>query len=309
MLINREAILAKVEVTYGTDSVPAPATDAVLVENINWSNEGLRMTNRPSVRASLGELQHIYGGMLRSLTFDVELKGAGGAVDVPPEVGVLLRGCGFDETINAMTSVVYAPVSTGHESLSIYYYQDGKRTIMTGCRGNVSFNLETGMPGKMSFTFIGHVANATDVALPAPTYDTVAPPPVLGNAFAVGGFAATINALTFDLTNTVSQPPDMSASDGYAEIRITKRDINGSYDPEAELVATEDPEADLRSGAILALDTGVIGSAVGNRIQLNFPQVVYRDQSPGDREGIRVYEIPFGARETTADDELSITFT
>jgi hypothetical protein len=127
--------------------------------------------------------------------------------------------------------------------------------------------------------------------------------------FTIGGFSAVINALSFDMSNTVAQVPDMGASDGYGQIRITKRDVNGSYDPEADLIAADNPEADLRTGAILALTTGVVGGTLGNRYQLDMPQVSYRDYSPGDREGVRTYEIPFGASEVSADDEVVLVFT
>ncbi len=309
MLVNREVIQAKIESTYGTDAVPVAGTDDILVENIGWSNEGLRMTARPAVRASLGELQHIYGGTLRGITFDVELKGGGGAVDVPPEFGPLLRACGFGETINATTDVQYDPVSTGAESVTIYYFQDGIRYNLLGCRGNVTFNMETGMPGKMSFTMVGHLVSPTDVALISPTYVSIVPVPLINVGFTIGGFSAVINAFTFDMSNTVAQVPDMGATDGYGEIQITKRDVQGSYDPEAELIATEDPEADLRQGTALALTTGVIGSTAGNRYIVTMPALVYRDYSPGDREGIRTYEIPFGAAETTGDNEVQLVFT
>ena len=79
MLVNREVILAKIEGTYGVDSVPVAASDAVLVENIGWSQEGLRMNERPAVRSSLGMLKHIFGGRMMTLTFDVEMKGSGAA--------------------------------------------------------------------------------------------------------------------------------------------------------------------------------------------------------------------------------------
>ncbi|MCK7495178.1 MAG: hypothetical protein MZW92_31855 [Comamonadaceae bacterium] len=42
------------------------------------------------------------------LTFDVEIKGSG-AAGTAPELGVLLKGCGFGETVVAVTSVTYAP--------------------------------------------------------------------------------------------------------------------------------------------------------------------------------------------------------
>jgi hypothetical protein len=310
MLTNREVILAKVEVTYGTDSVPVEATDAKLVENIGWSNEGLRMNERPAVRQNIGMLQQVFGGTLRSITFDVEMKGGGGAVDLPPELGTLLRGCGFGETVNVAADVQYAPISTGHESLTIYYFQDGIRHVLTGCIGNAAFNLETGALGKISFTFTGHLVSVTDVALPSgPVYTTNVPPPLINAPFTIGGFSAIINSLAFDMSNTVATPPDMSASDGYSQIRITQRDVQGSYDPEADLIANDDPFTDLQQGNTLAVTTGVVGSAVGNRFQVDMPAAYNRDVSPGDRDGVRTYDIPLGFTESAGDDEVNLTFT
>ncbi len=309
-LTNREVILAELEVTYGVDPVPVEADNAILVENIGWSNEGLRMNERPAVRQNIGMLQMVFGGTLRAMTFDVELKGGGGAVDLPPEFGPLLRACGFGETINAATDVQYAPVSVGQESVTIYYFQDGIRHILTGCVGNVSFNLETGALGKMSFTFTGHLISVLDVALPTgPVFQTNVPPPLINTPFTIGGFGAVINALTFDLSNTIATPPDMSASDGFSQVRITQRDVQGSYDPEADLIAADDPFTDLSDGTQLAVTTGVIGSVAGNRIQFDMPVAYNKDISPGDRDGIRTYDIPLGFAESAGDDEVNITFT
>jgi hypothetical protein len=309
MLTNREVILIKVEATYGTDAVPVEGTDAVLVENPSWANEGLRMNERPAVRANIDMLQHVYGGRLATITFDVELKGGGGAVDVPPEIAPCLLGCGFAETINVASNVEYDPVSTGHDSVTIYYFQDGVRYIITGARGNVSFNLETGAVGKTSFTFTGHVALPTDVALASPTYDGVVPVALINVPFTVGAYGAVINALSFDMSNTIATPPDISASDGYSEVQLTQRDCNGSFDPEAVVVATDFPLQDLEQGNTLALDTGVVGSAVGNRYQITMPAIYYRDVSPGDRDGVRTLDTPFGATSVTGDDEVQLTFT
>lgn len=309
MLVNREVILAKIEVTYGTDSVPVEGTDAMLVENVSWSNEGLRMNERPAVRANIGMLQQVFGGKLFTVTFDVEMKGAGGAVDVPPEFGPLLRACGIGETIAPATDVQYTPVSTGHESVTIYYFQDGIRYNIVGVRGNVSFNLETGALGKMTFTLTGHLDGFTDVALASPTYIATVPAALISVPFVVGGFSAVINALSWDQSNTLAMPPDISASDGFAEVQITQRDPNGSYDPESELLAVDDPHQDLIDGTVLAIGTGVIGSTLGNRFEIDIAAASYRDLSPGDRDGIRTYDVPFGMAEVAGDDEFLLTFT
>jgi len=307
MLKNREVILAKVESTYNTDSTPA-ATDAVLVEALSWANNGLRMVDRPVMRANIGKVKQVYAGRLVDFTFTAEIKGSG-AAGTAPELGALFRACGLDETVVASTSVTYAPVSTAHESVTLYMYRDGKRIILTGCRGNVSFAFETGGLGKASFTMTGHVAAETDTAMVTPSYDTTVPPALINVPFSIGSYSAVINALNFDLSNTIATPADMSAADGYGAVQITARDVNGSFDPEDNLVATKDWLGIFTGGTNQALDTGVIGSVAGNRYQVTMPVTYFKDVSPADRDGVTTLEIPFGATESSGDDEVSIAFT
>ena len=308
MLINREVLLAKVETTYNTDPTPTESANAILVENISMKPAGARMVERNAVRASLAPLKQIYGGRLVELTFDVELKGSGTA-GTAPELDSLLQGCGFGVTIVPSTSVTYAPVSTGFESVTFYYYQDGIRTIITGAIGNMSATCKAGETGKLSFTFTGHVATPTDTAMASPTYSSIVPSVVLGLTFTVDSYAAKIDALSFDMTNEVSTPSSISASDGYGQIRIAKRDVNGTIDPESELVATKDYVNEWVSGADAALTTGSIGASAGNIINISMPAIHYREVTDGDRDGIRTQDISFGAAESSGDDEITIAFT
>lgn len=308
MIINREVILVKEEVTYNLDPVPVEGVDAVLVENPTWANEGLRMNERPAVRSSIGQLQHVYGGSLMSVTFDIEMKGSGTA-GVAPEMGVLLQACGLAETVVAVTSVTYEPASVGHKSVTIYYYQDGTLIKLTGCRGNVNFNLEVGAIPKASFTMTGHATTVTDVALASPTYDAIVPAPFIAAAFDLGGYAGVIGALTFDLGAELSMPPSPNTTDGYGEVRIIKRDVNGSFDPEHQLVATQPFDADLRAGTAMTLSTGAIGATAGNILTISHPSIYYRESAPGDRDGIRTLDLTYAAVESTTDDEVAIAFT
>jgi len=313
MLTSREVLLIKPETTYNTDAAPTASADAVLVENLAWAHEGLRMNEQPATRPSLGKLKQLFGGTLMSVTFDVQLKGAGAAysASVRPEVDAILRACGLAaavDTTAGVEKITYTPASTGHESVTVYYYQDGVLFKLTGCRGNISFNGETGKSGMISVTLTGHVATPVDAALPTPTFDTAEPPQVLGSAFSVGGFSAVINALAFDLGNTVTTPPDSSASDGFGQVTITGRDVNGSLDPQAVTVATHDFVGRLRSGQEMALSFGSIGATQYNRYKISMPAIYYRDVSPEDRDGIRTYSVPFGAVESATDDEVSIVF-
>lgn len=307
-LKQREAILAKVESSYRATTTPTAADDALLVRNANWAHEGLRMIERNVLKPALGRKQDIYGGSLKTITFDVELKGSGTA-GTAPDFGVLLLGCGLDDTVVAATSVTYAPISTGHSSLTIWYYQDGLLTKLDGCRGSFTAAGEAGGGIILSFTFTGHMLGTTDVALISPTVDATAVIPFKGASFASQGYAATIGNLSFDIANAMSMQPDVNDAQGFGEILITGRNVGGSFDPLATTVAVNDWIGDFQSGANGSITTGLIGSTAGNRATIAFPTAYYRDISPGDRDGALIYEVPFGAAESTGDDEFSLVLT
>ena len=310
MLTSREVILVKEEGTYNQDSVPTNLLNAMLIGNPSWAHEGLRMNERNVVKNTNAVKQHIFGGTLKTISLEIELKGSG-AVGTAPEFGVLFEACSYVETIVVATLVKYDPTSdpANQKSVTVYYYQDGLLHKLTGCRGTFSVNLETGAIPMATFTLTGHSGAPTDEPMVVPTLDTTEPVAVKGNAFTVGGFSADISSLAFDAGVEVSTPASMGSDDGYGEVRVGKRDLNGSFDPEMELVVDNDFYGDFEDGNKLALNTGSIGSVAGNIVSLAMSAVYYRDLANGDREGIRTYEVPFGAVEDAGDDELTIVFT
>lgn len=312
LLTRNELILAKTETTYNTDSVPTAALNAVQVANPSWATEGLRMNERNTIHGTIGTRQHIYGGNLKTVSFDIELKGSG-AAGTAPEFGPLIEACGFAETVVASTSVTYDPTSptaaSPHDSITIYYFQDGLRHVITGCRGTMTGVIETGNMAMLSFTFTGHSGAPTDVALPTPTLDATEPVAVRNASFTVDGYAACVNNLSFDVGSSLILPSCMNDADGYGEVSINGRDVMGTFDPEMTLVATQDFYGKFVAGTKMALTTGVLGTTAGNQVQLDMAQTYYRDIAPGDKDGIRTYEIPYGAVETTGDDEMSLIFT
>ena len=308
MLVKKSVVLAKPEVTYNTDPIPVAATDALKVENLSHGPSNQKMVEQPNVKNTLGKEKSIFGSLLWQISFDVLAKGSGTA-GTAPEYGPCLRACGLGETIVAVTSVTYAPVSTDLESITLYVYEDGKLYKVTGCTGNVTYSGEAGGAGKYSFTFTGHKSAITDTALVAPTLDATEAPILKSAGFTVGAYSAIISALNFDMGNQVIMPSDINAADGFGEIQITDRDINGTIDPEDESLATKDFLADWEAGTEMALGTGVIGGTAGNKYQITMPAVSYRDASLGEREGLRTIQLPYGAHEVSGDDGVSIAYT
>ena len=307
LIKNRALLLAEVEVTYGTDPTPAEATDAVLVQNVQH-RPVLNQIQREVLGGTLSKLGAFNGGKYSEITFDVELKHSGTA-DTPPDLGVLLKGCAFQETINAATSVVYTPRSTGIESITIYYFVDGLRYRMTGCRGNVTLNASAAGLPLLSFTFQGLYNAPTDTALPAsPVFQSTVPKPFVNAAFDIGGDSLEVANFSFDMQNNVAPMPSANGAEGFREILITNRNPTGRIDPEAELIATHDFWAFISNSTQQAL-TCTFGTGAGETITVTAPNVVYTDLNDGDREGGYIYDMTVQYAQNTGDDELVITCT
>ena len=312
MLSRNELILAKIQPTLGTDSVPT-GTDAVALANIVQANpaEGARFAERPVIRGgSIGKASPLFGGSLFSFQIEVEIKGSG-AAGTAPEFGPLLRACGFLETIVASTSVTYTPRSSGHELVSIYWYLDGSRIRVIDCRGNVSFRGGTGEVVIATFNMTGRkvTGDPTDVAQPTPTLDTTVPPTFLGaNFFNLDAYNPAFTEWTLDMQNGVNPAENANASDGYGEIRITERDPRGSINPEMTLVSVQDWLDDWEQGTTQDMNFQ-LGSA-GNQFQFSLPIARYIEPSMDDRDGTRVIGMGYKADESSSlNDEVSIAFT
>ncbi len=311
MLTRNTVVLAKVENGgYGVDPSPTAADDAILVANPSVKVNGELLT-RDNVRATLSPQGHAVGRKKVSVTFDTEIKGSGTAADDQPEIGVLFKGCGMKETVNTGNSVVYAPRTTGQESITLYVYFDGLLHKVTGARGTFSLDAAAGQFAKISWSFEGKYNTPEDQPLPtSPVFNNAATPPVVISAnFTTDSFSAVINNLSFDMANSIASPGSVNSTDGYGELRIAGRDPNGSFNPEATVRGTEDFWADWESATQKAISM-TIGSAAYNTCKIDIPQAMYREIGYGDRDGIRTYEIPYTAAGTdSGDDEISITFS
>jgi len=99
LMMRKAGLLAKTEVTEGTDPTPTAGTNGVLVSNVRVTpNPNVIRTNE--VTPSLDPFDSIVGGMWIGLAFDVYLKG-NGTPGTAPEWAVLLKACGWSETITA----------------------------------------------------------------------------------------------------------------------------------------------------------------------------------------------------------------
>lgn len=307
ILRNLNLLLAKVEAAYNTDPAPTKALDAVLVSGLQPAFPA-QVIERAEMDPSLSPFAPVLGRKYGTMAFDVYLKGSG-AAGTAPDWGPLLQACGFAETVNAGMSVVYQPASTGIKSVTLYAYFNGKLYVMTGCRGTVKFAFKAGELPVMSFVMTGHPVDDQDAALPTdPTYDATIPVPVVGSALTIDAYSSVFASLDLDAGNKVVVPDNANAADGYGEVIITDRTMQGSIDPEATLVATHDYWSEWEDGTQMALSVAV-GAAAGNIATLTAPKLVYRELTVADRNNVMTHNLAFTAARNAGDDEIVLTMT
>ncbi len=102
-LTRNRLVLAKVEVTSGTDPVPDPATDAVLVEEPR-GNPNMELEQTDEVSGSLDSTQSIVGGGYMERTQRFFAKGSG-AAGTAPEFDPYLQAAALAPTTKAAASV------------------------------------------------------------------------------------------------------------------------------------------------------------------------------------------------------------
>lgn len=155
LLKKRQVVLFGIETTPGQDPDLTAAANAIKVEEPSWANEDASMIERPATKNLMSPEQQIFGGSLMTVTFSTEVKGSGTA-GTPPEIDPLLRCCGLGVTNVPATSDTYAPVSTGREYGTLYYYEDGMLRKLHGCQADFTMSMEAGGKIMMEWTISGH---------------------------------------------------------------------------------------------------------------------------------------------------------
>lgn len=305
---RRKVLLAKIEATYGVDAAPVAATDGMLVRNLKVTPLNLAYDRRETVKPFYANEGQIVTGQWSTLEFEVELAGAGIAVDTVPKYGPLLRGCGLAQTVNATVSVQYDPVSSGEESLTMYFQMDGRQHKMLGCRGSMGLRIRAGAIPVFSFKYVGLHVQPTDTALTPATLTGFQRPLSVNNAnttpFTLHAYAGLFREFSFDQAN---QTPYRNLPNSES-VAITGRLPVGHIMLESKLVATKDWWTIIKGGTTGALAI-THGTVAANKVKIDAPNVqITAPDDSGEEEGVSMLSaaldfIP-GA---TGNDEFRIT--
>lgn len=305
---KKKVVLAKKEVTYGTDSVPVVGTDAMLVRNVSFRPLQLQYDDRDYDVPYFGNKGRIIGAQWSELAFEVEAAG-GGAAGTAPKWGVLHQGCGMSETINVGVSAVYAPVSANESSLTFYWRMDGREHKLLGAMGNVELRIAAGRIPVWAYSFIGLHVQPTDVALGTPTLTAFQKPLAVNKAnttpFTLHGFAGKFREMSIQTGNVI---PYRNLPNSEA-VRFVDRNARGSVRMEDELIATKDWWTIVKNGTLGALNF-VHGATAGNIITVAAANVQITEPDISTEDSLAMLGCAMELQPSAAgNDEFSITVT
>lgn len=299
-------LLAKQEVTTGLDPVPTPADNAILVRAMTPQLINAEFVERNNIRGYKGNFGQLAVGVHRAFEFEVELAGSGTA-GTAPKWAPLLMACGFSETIVAVTTATYQPISNGDTTVTLYGYLDGLLFKMTASKGTVSFELNSkGIP-VMKFKFLGEYSTPSDTLFPTGMVFTGFQKPLtVGKVntpvFNFHGMAAVCQNLGFDVANNLVYRDLIGASGPHSP----DRKPTGSATIELPTVAAANFAEIARLGTEGALSL-THGLVAGNIITIDMPktQLTSAPTINNDNE-IAMLGLQFSINPNAGNDEIVI---
>lgn len=313
LLQRKRVILAKTETTYGTDSTPTGAANAILVRNLDVTPLDAEIVSRDLVRPYFGNYDQLVAATKVGVSFEIELQGSGTA-GTAPAFGPLLRACGLSETISAGVKVDYKPVSSSFDSATIYVQiqQDvsGNSPLhkVTGCRGTVEFSLNAKAIPVAKFTFTGLYNAVVDAANVAATYTSFKTPLPVNQAntptFSFFGYSAVASSFGLSLNNEIVYRNLI----GQETVLLTDRKAGGTVVFDAPTITAKDFFA--ASLANTLGDMSIIhGTTAGSIVEFGATGTVdLVNPSYGEQDGIVQLSIPYVLVPTSAgNDEFTIT--
>lgn len=282
-LYRNAGLAIKIETTSGTDSVPTPAANAMLVRNFTWNPIEMTAESRDLVRAYLGNSEDIV--VAKWVTFDFEIEMAGsGAAGTAPGYDAMMRFCGHSKTINAGVSTVYAPISSGFETCSVYCNLDGLLHKSTFAMGKLGWDMSPGKIPVWKVSAKGLFVPLSDTSVWTPVYTAFQKPVAVNKqntTASLHGISAAIETYSVDSAAQIEYRNLINLE----EVRYTDRKPAGSISLEMTSVATKDWLTTVANATTGALNA-VHGLTAGNIIQIDCPNAQITQPKYANSQGI-----------------------
>lgn len=309
-------VLAKIETTYGTDAVPAGATDALLVSDVTINPLVSQNVSRDLVRGYLGGSDQLVGPAYVEVSFSVEFVGSGTAVTAPAW-GKLLKACGMVETTQT-ASVDYTPDPTPTDSLSIYYYLSGQLHKLLGARGTFTLAAGVGERPLLKFRFVGKDGGLTAVTNATPTLTAWKTPLVVTDTNSTdmlfgaltytaatgvisGGTPYTSKGLQFDMGNAVQFQPLV----GLESVEVNGRECTAAVSLDLTAAQAVTWQAEVKANTATGLGF-THGTAAGYITAVHMPVVQRINPSVEDFNGNALHAYQLRVLPSAGNDEVRI---
>jgi hypothetical protein len=315
-LIKKTVVLAKVEVTPGTDAVPTGAANALKVFDLSITPLELSSIEIKILSAHFGAAMSLPGTSYSKCSFSVSLSGAGLAATAPAW-GALMLGCASAETTGLLTPnrVEYLPITDLLKTLTLYWHDDGLLHAMLGCMGSVKLSAKSGEAPKLTFDFTGIETTPTAVGNATPVLTAWKDPVaikkanvtdiLLGCSYAAGALAGgtsyNSSGLTLDWGNQVKFSPLLSTE----EVVMEDRKIKGAFSVALSAAQEATLIGQIKSRTVQGLGF-VIGATSGNKIMLHAPAMVLKTHKKEEFNGQRMVGFDFELDPVAGNDELRI---
>lgn len=314
--IKKTVILAKTEVTTGTDAVPTGAANAVKAFDMSITPLEMSPITLAVMAGWFGAAMSVPGASYVKCSFSVALAGAGLAATAPAW-GALMLACASSEATGLLTPnrVEYMPASDTLKTATIYYYDDGLIHKLVGCMGGPKLSVKAGEVAKLTFDFVGvdggvaAGANATatltawkdPVALTAANVTDIK----LGCTYALGVLTGGTGYNSTGLTLDWGQAPKFTPMLTSEEVVFDDRKIKGEMSLELSAAQEVAMIAAIKARTVQGMGF-VIGKTSGNQIMLHAPAMVLTGISKGELNGKRLSALKFDLDPVAGNDELRI---
>ena len=330
---RNSVIWGEQESTYGAIPSPPPGeADAILCVGEPVLQPQLELLASEERPGTLGQHQSHGGKQWSKLTFGTLLRSSGSAHatgGTEPRLGKWLEACGFTKSAGGADpygyfNYVLSSDWSAHKSMYVYGWYGGDEgggsdTVfykLAGARGTFSFSSTAGEIPKFDFVFNGrYTATALDTwPSPVGTFETTTPMVALNVEW--GGLDGTMLANTafLEFNFDMGSEPAMSDSAGMAtgvdKAYITKWEVKGNLILQANptMIVTLETELKARTGKALQVNFQQ-SDDINEHFIIKFANLMWENPYElGDKDGIRVVNMPFTAFESSGDDTIELQF-
>jgi hypothetical protein len=308
-------LAAKAETTPGT-VIGAAAADAVF-NAYDYRIDPIPDMFHRDRQGGAGELKARQGTSAARCSFRTDLHSVTAASQ---PLSVLLPACGWVDTAGTFSPKLGTPGTNGITTITLREDINGTKTLMRGCAGRWRMEFVAGRAVQVFWEFLGIWSTAasattltspvTDATIMSPSLNTASPLRFAASAMTLASsYTPRLSRLTLDCGNDVQMREDGGGGDvsGYSYAMIRNRVVNGSMDPEFDLIANRDWfgiwQAETEEALAFTLGT------TGNAIAFAAPKLQMMSVSKGRRGDIEIVNVGFQCNPSSGNDELTLAYS